>query len=429
MAYCELLLGFEPLRECLVGHGWGSRRKGEGEGGELEGDRGGVKIEKRPGAEKEGNAESSTLKMERCSLAEETTADAVDEGEGLSQSSLSPSKEAKTTSTSTSRSATTPTASPTSSLSSSLPPLVQKRPRTTKIVCLGGGAGAELVGFAGAWAAAWNLPLSPHPGSPNDTPAAAASSPLSSSADTLNQTNIPPLHITLLDLAPWGPVLSGLYEALTNTLLSSSDPSSTTPITTANPYLPSPFCKESLTYAFHQINLLSSSSSIAAHVADATLVTVFFTLNELYAASRVKTTALILGLGEMMAVGARLVVVDSAGSYAGVGFGGLEAGEDCHGGKGRGAREEESSGDAGREESRREGEEKGKGKGKGGGERRYPMQWLLDHTLLEIAGSKEGKKWTKILGEDSRWFRRGEGLEYPVPLEDMRYQVHVYERM
>ena len=155
-----------------------------------------------------------------------------------------------------------------------------------------------------------------------------------------------------------------------------------------------------------------------------------FTLNELYFASMARTTALLLALGDVMCKGAVLVVADSPGSYASVRLGG-------HGGDGKG-----KGGQAG-------------GEGKAGGEskreKRYPMKWLLDHTLLELAGrdggegkreegrersdrGREGggRKWEKVVDEESRWFRwERKGLTYPagLELEDMRFQLHVYRRL
>ena len=88
-------------------------------------------------------------------------------------------------------------------------------------------------------------------------------------------------------------------------------------------------------------------------------------------------------------------MVDSAGSYAEVGVG----------------KEEES--------------------------KKYPMQWLLDHTLLEsatqinhpVTKKDHVRKWEKLRGEESRWFRLPDGLKYPLELEDMRYQMHLYRRI
>jgi len=64
--------------------------------------------------------------------------------------------------------------------------------------------------------------------------------------------------------------------------------------------------------------------------------------------------------------------------------------------------------------------------------KKYPMKWLLDHTLLEKE-NKDDKdslaKWEKIVSEDSRWFRLANSLQYPIPLENMRYQIHLYRRL
>ena len=37
------------------------------------------------------------------------------------------------------------------------------------------------------------------------------------------------------------------------------------------------------------------------------------------------------------------------------------------------------------------------------------------------------KQWEKVHAQDSRWFRLPKGLRYPIELEDMRYQVHLYK--
>jgi 25S rRNA (uracil2843-N3)-methyltransferase len=56
------------------------------------------------------------------------------------------------------------------------------------------------------------------------------------------------------------------------------------------------------------------------------------------------------------------------------------------------------------------------------------MQWLLDRIML---GTQEepvnGRRWKKLEGEESVWCRLGEGLEYPIKLENMRYQIHLYK--
>jgi 25S rRNA (uracil2843-N3)-methyltransferase len=64
--------------------------------------------------------------------------------------------------------------------------------------------------------------------------------------------------------------------------------------------------------------------------------------------------------------------------------------------------------------------------------KKYPMQWLLDHTLLEtqkLGANESIPQWEKLISEDSKWFRIAETLHYPIPLENMRYQIHLYRRL
>jgi 25S rRNA (uracil2843-N3)-methyltransferase len=128
-----------------------------------------------------------------------------------------------------------------------------------------------------------------------------------------------------------------------------------------------------------------AEGELAALVEGKDVVTVLFTLNELYAADLARTTRLMLRLGGCLKRGARLVVVDSPGDYAVVTL---------------------------------------------GGGKKYPMYWFLDHTLLEQATSPEGEAcWEKVEEDKARWFRMPVGLRYPIELENMRYQTHVYHRI
>lgn len=155
------------------------------------------------------------------------------------------------------------------------------------------------------------------------------------------------------------------------------------------------------------------------------LVTIMFTLNELYTTSSPSTTTFLLRLTDILAPGAMLLVLDSPGSYSTVGV------------------------------------------GADGKEKKYPMAWLLDHTLLvsasgargagtrntqegrsetkakesemdegkgvrqrgEKASSVKRRKWEKVEECGSRWCRLAKGLRYPIELEDMRYQLHLYRRV
>ena len=132
-----------------------------------------------------------------------------------------------------------------------------------------------------------------------------------------------------------------------------------------------------------------SEPEIAALMGKINLVTLMFTLNELYSADRPKTQRLLSFLGSAMPPNALLLVVDSPGSYSTVSINGAE--------------------------------------------KKYPMQWLLDYTLLgppqkpDAEPSEKQGKWEKVLSEDSKWFRL-QGLQYPIDLENMRYQIHLYKR-
>lgn len=118
------------------------------------------------------------------------------------------------------------------------------------------------------------------------------------------------------------------------------------------------------------------------------LLTLLFTLNELYTFSTSKTTAFLLTLTAVVKPGTLLLVVDSPGSYS----------ETVVGTKAT----------------------------------KYPMHWLLNHTLIGNELSKETKPpadWVKVTSKDSEWFRISEELKYPIALENMRYQLHLYRRV
>lgn len=212
----------------------------------------------------------------------------------------------------------------------------------SKVVCLGGGAGAEVVALAAALHA-YNTKV----------------------------------EVTAVDIADWSGTIRGLQSALTTPPPLSAYASEVMKHTNRAMIDP-----ERLIVSFVQCDILDcKDDELTAMVGNANLCTIMFTLNELFASSRSKTAALLLKLGEVMKTGAHLLVVDSPGSYSEVKLGDRM--------------------------------------------KQYPMGWLLDHTLMEIA--KE--KWEKMLQDDSKWYRLDGQLKYPIPLEDMRYQLHLYRRI
>ncbi|KAF7503573.1 hypothetical protein GJ744_003601 [Endocarpon pusillum] len=223
-------------------------------------------------------------------------------------------------------------------------------PGLAQILCVGGAAGAEIVALAAIG-------------------------------------NIFPmlqLSITAVDVADWSPVLSKLTATVTKPPVLSQYASAAK--VDANRALIAP---ERFHVEFKQHDILECSvEQLRLLVAESSLVTIMFTLNELFSASTAKTTAFLLNLTEIMKPNSWLLVVDSPGSYSEVTL------------------------------------------GKGNGPKRYPMKWLLDHTLQDLAGSEDNGigKWKKQEADDSKWFRLDDKLRYHVELESMRYQFYVYQR-
>jgi 25S rRNA (uracil2843-N3)-methyltransferase len=270
------------------------------------------------------------------------------------------------------------------------------------ICCVGGGAGAELVSIA----AVLRL-LRPTNGG-SEPVAENIESDISKTANSTASSIVKEdaslkFSVLLMDIAEWGFVNKALYNSLTTSPRLSQYASAA--VRAANrPFIP----PEALSQALHVTDVLTINpkyleSMLGSHIK---LVTIFFTLNELYTTSRARTQAFLLELTTLLQPGALLLVVDSAGSYSTVELNGAP--------------------------------------------KKYPMQWLLDHTLLKVAAtisteigddneqhvSKEKReskqecpRWVKLREDESSWFRLPEGLKYPLELEDMRYQLHLYQRL
>ncbi|KAF4339792.1 25S rRNA (uridine(2843)-N(3))-methyltransferase [Fusarium beomiforme] len=187
-------------------------------------------------------------------------------------------------------------------------------------------------------------------------------------------------HLTLLDSGPWAKVISLLESSIVNPPPISKYASAA--LQAANcPLLE----KDQLSLDVVQRDVLDlDMDSLSAKCANGKvpiILTLLFTLNELYTTAGIgKTTKFLKDLGQILASNSLILVVDSPGSYS----------------------------------------EAALGKEK----KKYPMQWLLDHTLIE--SETPGYSWEKLQSDDSIWFRLPEGLSYPIPLENMRYQMHLY---
>lgn len=282
-----------------------------------------------------------------------------------------------------------------------------------RAVCIGGGAGAEIVALAAAW-------RDLHGGGGDTLEARVAGVSLSEEVDGGNEGDAgerrtgagsmaasysPRLDVVAVDIADW----SSVVGRLSRTVVSADVPTSKT--SRYQPPLVSGSNDEgrNVSICFHRSDVLSiqesglkdilldtkdtpSPSPSSTRPSSSLLVTLMFTLNELFSTSMAKATSLLLRMTDILPPGAVLLVVDSPGSYSTLKL--------------------------------------GKGNDGAAQERKYPMKFLLDHTLLSVADGK----WERVLTQDSRWWRRDAArLRYDVGegagLEDMRFQVHLYRRV
>ncbi|KAH6652725.1 hypothetical protein BKA67DRAFT_508094, partial [Truncatella angustata] len=227
--------------------------------------------------------------------------------------------------------------------SETTPARVRSGSKTLKLLALGGGT-AELAAFASF--------LSTSPGTSGD--------------------------ITLLDTGPWGGAVNKLRDSLLIAppiykYASAAAKAANTPLVGPG----------QLQHTFLQQDILALSADKLREIlgVEPLLVTLLFTLNELYTGGGIgKTTSFLRSLSKAVPAGSLLLVVDSPGSYSEAAVGGKE-------------------------------------------KKKYPMSWLMNHTLEEI---EEGCQWEKLEENESVWFRLADDLKYPIQLENMRYQIHLY---
>ncbi|CAN8105923.1 unnamed protein product [Discula destructiva] len=196
--------------------------------------------------------------------------------------------------------------------------------------------------------------------------------------------------ITLVDIAPWGGVVAKLREGLEtppplSKYASAAMRAANTPVNEEGRLRDVVF-KERDVFALDRAGLAELVPSGGAPQ-QPVLATLLFTLNELFTGGGIgKTTTFLLTLTSQLPTGSLLLVIDSPGSYSETTLG-KEA-------------------------------------------KRYPMAWLLDKILQGAADEEDedSEKWEKVESTDSAWFRLGNDLRYPIPLEDMRYQMHLYRK-
>jgi len=292
------------------------------------------------------------------------------------------------------------------------------------IICLGGGAGAEIVSLAGVHTLlhgeerqkrmigdAQNLNFQADHEVHQDDDTTTLPAPSATTSTRLD------FEITLVDIADWSEISTSLHTALTSPpklspYASDAARAAAKPLISASRFHARFIQQDVISPECSITSLLSSSSPPPTTSAPSpqTLVTLMFTLNELYTTSVPRTQRFLLGLTMALHPGALLLVVDSPGSYSTVTV--------------------------------------------NSSEKRYPMLWLLEHTLFTTApntlsklneeseGNETGMSklrkelqnepkpcWERVVSEESKWFRLPEGLSYPIELENMRFQMHLYRRL
>ncbi|ELQ35166.1 hypothetical protein MCOR27_004396 [Pyricularia oryzae] len=180
--------------------------------------------------------------------------------------------------------------------------------------------------------------------------------------------------VTLIDSGPWGAIVDSLASHVTTPPILPQWANAEAMANNRSLIEPA-----RLAAKFLQKDVLSSELVGIFPDEGPCLVTLFFTLNELFTAGGIgKTTQFLLDVTAVIPSGSLLLVVDSPGSY--------------------------SEATVGKEA------------------KKYPMLWLLDKVLA----TAEDCTWQKMESQESRWFRLPEKLTYPIPLENMRFQMHLY---
>ncbi|RVD81498.1 uncharacterized protein DFL_009362 [Arthrobotrys flagrans] len=151
--------------------------------------------------------------------------------------------------------------------------------RRLSVTCVGGGAGAEIVGITAAYSF-----LKP---------------PVTTT--TTEDKEDGGLDLTFLDFATWAPITDSLYTTLTDSTIEKPKIS---------------IDKSKFSAKCYQQDILTPlSESTISSMASADIVTILFTAGELYSQSPTATTKFFMSLHALTKPGALLVVVDSAGGF------------------------------------------------------------------------------------------------------------------
>ncbi|KAJ9122362.1 hypothetical protein QFC22_001784 [Naganishia vaughanmartiniae] len=255
-----------------------------------------------------------------------------------------------------------------------------------KVICIGGGAGSELVALCAVVSQQLGSKTeqqedSLHPDSESED--VDKEEPETTSATATTTSVIPPLDIHFLDIGPYGELINSFQETCLSIL---------------------PGISNNATNAiFHQIDILAPECTtlfenlLTRSSAQPPIITLLFTMTELFIQSRPRTIAFLRMLSRFAPRGTLFLVVDSAN-------------------------EEASAVTVGKEG------------------RSWSLGMVMDGILCTpppaaTTGSEEPAPkakalWRKMESEDSKWYRLREGLQdhYPIKMENTRYWLRLYRR-
>lgn len=255
-----------------------------------------------------------------------------------------------------------------------------------KILCFGGGA-AEVMAMAGVL----RYKREDAAGRSN---AAASSAALEGPLETSQPSSPSPSRTPLVDLhlvdaADWSEVVSKLHAGLTTAPTLSKYASAAARALNSSFLSTQALETRSTRTDVLDLTLEDLKSLVGSEV---TLVTLLFTLHDLYNTSIRRATSFLRRLS-VMPKGSLLLVIDvheAAATADGV---------------------------------------------KDGQDKAYPMRWLVDKALLpgEVAtedGTAPEPLWGKLVDDTNRLCKLPEkGLSYPASLENLKLQVHLFERL
>lgn len=213
------------------------------------------------------------------------------------------------------------------------------------VLCIGGGAGAELLAMASIF-----------------TPSREFMSKYSKKSLNESSESKAKLNIHLVDIADWTIVTDRLLKQIETNWLYSNE-------------------FDSFNVKFDKGDVLKMDPT-ALSLNNLNLITLLFTTNELFKEQKAESIRFLQRLNKHCSKGCLLLIVESAGSYSHITV----------------------------------------------GNKKFPLQFLIDIILCGQRGHEEDGAWEIIDQNDSMWYRCGAKLDYPIKLENMRVFYRLYKK-